>query len=124
VHRCKLQRPDEEPHHPKRRTVYKYQQLFFTLVVRMGVRRGAERSTAVAKRWAKSKSVDGVSERSGGEEERTVAIAHRSEARGGVIVRGPDAIVCRRRVLRRERGPTVRAPIYAAASRVSLLDVC
>src|SRR6266851_9368703 len=98
--------------------------LFFTLVTRMGVRRVAERNTVVAKRRAKTKSVHGVSKRSGGEEERKVAIAHRSEARGGVIVRGPDAIVCRGRVLRRERGPTVRAPIYAAASRASLLDVC
>ncbi len=29
VHRCKLQRPDEEPHHPKRRTAYQYQHSFF-----------------------------------------------------------------------------------------------
>lgn len=84
----------------------------------------AERNTVVAKRRAKTKSVHGISKRSGREEERTVAITHRSEACGGVIVRGPDAIVCRGRVLRRERGPTVRAPIYAAASRASLLDVC
>jgi len=78
----------------------------------------------VAKRRAKTKSVHGVSKRSGREEERTVAITHRSEACGGVIVRGPDAIVCQGRVLQQERGPTVRAPIYASASRASLLDVC
>ena len=52
-------------------------------------------------------------------------LTHRSKARGGIVkVRGVEAIVRRRRVLRREgRWPTVWTPVGVPASSLRLLDV-